>query len=193
MAIKLTAIKVASFVLAGAVCLLFLTDVSRPSYACSCAQRSPEERFDSADAVFAGQVVDKNQIPNGYNVVFNVYRYWKGLSENDKVVAVWTVSSSASCGYEFQEGEEYLAYASNGGGSLEVGLCGGTQPLAGADNELAILGAGTVPHNSGLPWADPDEIDAPPFTVDIVSALLVAAIAGLSAGIAVLIIRKPKR
>jgi hypothetical protein len=191
--IRLTiATKAASIILAAAVCLL-LTDVSRPSYACSCAQRLPEERFDSAAAIFAGQVVDKNQISGGYEVIFKIDRYWKGLSENDKVVAIWTSSSSASCGYEFQEGEEYLTYASRGDSSLGVNLCGGTHPLAEADNDLAILGAGTIPHDSGIVFVDPDEVVAAPYTFDAVLVLLIAAITGLSAGLAVLIIRKPKR
>jgi hypothetical protein len=143
-------------------------------------------------AVFAGRVVDINKIPNGYDIVFDVYRYWKGLSESDKIITTSTVSlGGGDCGYPFQEGEEYLTYASKNI-YLHVDLCGGTQPLADAGNELAMLGS-AISHDSGIVRVDPSEIVAAPPAVNIVSVLLITTIAGLSAGIAVLIIRKPQR
>ena len=113
------------------------------------------------------------------------------MSENDGAVSVLTGRYEASCGYTFEEGGEYLTYASRGGISLEVGLCGGTQPLTFAGNELAVLGAGTVPSGSAVS-ADPDLFTTarPP---DVVLIAIVAAIASLSAGLAALIIKKPKR
>ncbi|MGI0082397.1 MAG: hypothetical protein ACREAG_03720 [Nitrosopumilaceae archaeon] len=53
-------------------------------------------------------------------VKFDVQRVWKGPIE--KTIIVSTAISSASCGYEFQEGETYLVYA-YGKESLQTGLC----------------------------------------------------------------------
>ncbi|HEU4604879.1 MAG TPA: hypothetical protein VFS46_01445 [Nitrososphaera sp.] len=169
------------------------------SYACECIPRTPEDRFDSSDAVFAAEVVDIDEFENRYRVVFNVSEYWKGLSENARYVVAGLGSLDGNtCGYPFQEGEEYLTYAKISGDGLYTGACYGVRELADADDTLAVLGAGTVPRGSAID-VDPDPLDglAPTMTVarepDLVLVFIVAAIASLSAGLAVLIVKKPKR
>ena len=82
------------------------------AYACSCIPSNPQQSFESAQAVFAGRVIDVIQ-PNPDSEVqvrFEVSRIWKGQKRPQ--IVVMTSSSSASCGYSFQAGEQYLVYAS---------------------------------------------------------------------------------
>jgi hypothetical protein len=191
---KLTAIKAASIMFAAAVCLLFVTGMSRPSYACTCVARTPDEYFSDAAVVFVGKVVDVGRLEGDYEVTFNVSRYWKGLSENDRFVAVHLHSMDTGiCGYPVKEGEEYLTYASRSNGQLAIGACEGTGRLNGEYDPVAVLGAGSVPRGDVI-FADPDPLDsaaqAVPDKLDFVLVFIAAAIAALSAGIAALVIRK---
>lgn len=53
--------------------------------------------------------------------------------------------ASAMCGYFFQEGQEYLVYASAEGAQLKTGSCSGTKRLSDARADLAVLGEGETP------------------------------------------------
>lgn len=190
--------------LAAAICALAVAGAPRPSFACECVARTPEEYFNDADAVFAGMVVDIDRIDDGadedYELTFAVSQYWKGLSENNKLVTAQLDSFDGNvCGYPFQEGEEYLTYASESNGQFRVGGCYGTRPIAEVGDSLTALGAGTVPDGT-VTFADPDPLDgvgtplnAPPSLHDLVLISIIAAIVSLSAGIAVVILKKPKR
>ncbi|HAX80395.1 MAG TPA: hypothetical protein DCY88_32310 [Cyanobacteria bacterium UBA11372] len=115
------------------------------AYACSCIPSNPQQSFESAQAVFAGRVIDVIQ-PNPDSEVqvrFEVSRIWKGQKRPQ--IVVMTSSSSASCGYSFQAGEQYLVYASRQKSQLETGLCSGTKPLSMAEQDLAVLGEGETP------------------------------------------------
>lgn len=124
--------------------------------ACSCIPTTPERSLKNSNAVFAGRVVDvielnavegRNETPSpssaGFKVLFEVSNVWKGTPSRQLVVT--TSGSSASCGYSFQEGEQYLVYASSQGTQLETGLCSGTKPLSNAQADLAVLGRGKAP------------------------------------------------
>lgn len=186
-----TATKAASIILAVAICLLFVMDTSRPSYACTCVARTQEEYFNDAAAVFVGKVVDLDRLKGEYEVTFNVSQYWKGLSENDRFVAVQLHSMDTGlCGYPVQEGEEYLVYASRSNDQLAIGACEGTGRLTGEYDPVAILGTGIIPKDSDPILRDAAVVE---YTIDPASALFIAAIVGLSVAMAVLIIRKPKR
>lgn len=181
--------------LAAVLCLM-LTGTARPSYACECVARTQEEYFNNADAVFTGRVVGIDRLDGksdeDYLVTFNISQHWKGLSEEDRYVAARLNSLDGNvCGYPFSEGKEYLTYAVENGGQLSVGGCHGTSPIAGVDD--------TVPSDSVTP--DTNQGSVPPprdeviveYGIDPASALLLAAVIGLSASLAVVIIRKPKR
>ena len=113
--------------------------------ACSCLPRTPQQSFESAQAVFAGRVIDVIQ-PNPdseVKVIFEVSRVGKG--QKRPRIVVMTSSSSASCGYSFQKREQYLVYASRQESQLGTGLCSGTKPLSMAQQDLAVLGEGLSP------------------------------------------------
>jgi hypothetical protein len=126
---------------------------SHPASACSCLPTTPQQSLKNSGTVFAGRVIDvidaseKNpEISRpllGFEVIFEVSKVWKGKVEKQQVVL--TSSSSASCGYYFEKGKEYLVYASTQGTQLETGLCSGTKPLANARPDLAVLGRGKAP------------------------------------------------
>lgn len=109
--------------------------LSQTALACSCV--SMESDIEDSGAVFTGKVVSiKYPEPvNGImssadpaKVTFEVYQSWKG--PKTKNITIYTALSSASCGYEFDEGREYLVYADIEEGNLEVSLCSGTSLLS---------------------------------------------------------------
>ena len=50
-----------------------------------------------------------------------------------------TLADSAACGYPFERGVKYLVYASRGADAFDVSLCSHTGPLAGRNDDLALL------------------------------------------------------
>ena len=106
--------------------------------ACSCLPRTPEQTFASSQSVFAGQAIEITQLrqEEKVRVIFKVSRVWKGRRSPRLVVT--TSGSSASCGYSFEQGKEYLVYAS-AEPRLTTGLCSGTKPLSMAQADLAYL------------------------------------------------------
>jgi len=130
--------------------------------ACSCLPRTPEQNIQSSEAIFAGRVINvinfnrgagqnatgysSSREPAGVRVIFEVSKVWKGKS-NQKLV-VRTGENSAMCGYNFQQGQQYLVYADEEGNKLVTGLCNGTKPLSMAQADLGILGEGKSPNNA---------------------------------------------
>jgi hypothetical protein len=75
-------------------------------------------------------------------VTFEVYAVWKGPAYSN--ITVTTARSGASCGYMFEEEQEYLIYADGSADNLTVSMCSRTQPLGWAEEDLATLGEGTT-------------------------------------------------
>lgn len=132
--------------------ILILSSAS--ALACSCLITTVQEQIGRSPAIFAGTVVSYDTIgfvrstADPARVVFNVSKVWKG--EVHEYTEVQTAVSGASCGYEFEEGEEYLVYASEGdpitgADGLSVGLCSRTAKLADAQEDLQVLGGGRPP------------------------------------------------
>jgi hypothetical protein len=131
---------------------LFVLSTNAAS-ACSCMPTTPQQSLKNSGTVFAGRVIDvvdegemRPEVSRpllGFKVTFEVSTVWKGQPNRQFVVR--TSDSSASCGYSFEKGKEYLVYASNQGSQLETGLCSGTKPLANARPDLAVLGRGKTP------------------------------------------------
>jgi hypothetical protein len=119
------------------------------AYACSCIQPEPPvEAMTKSAAVFAGRVIDidapavmTNTLDQN-KITFNASKAWKGVDKNP--VYVYSSGSSASCGYEFEVGKEYLVYAYEEDGNLATGLCTRTALLADAAEDLVALGAGEI-------------------------------------------------
>jgi hypothetical protein len=142
-----------------------LTVLSQPRavYACSCVPPSPPlEARNQATAVFAGTV--KEVAPSGPDsmsvfVTFDVQQSWKGPAAPQ--LTLITSNSSASCGYEFTAGEQYLVYGTAQEGRISASLCSRTAHLADAGEDLAALGPGTpvtaapapvTTETMGVPW-----------------------------------------
>ena len=117
------------------------------SHACSCRQPgSPSEELERSAAVFAGRVVSiDDSLVLGSSlapliVEFEIETVWKGLLH--RRVELKTASDTASCGFSFVEGGEYLVYSRSG---RETSYCSRTRPLARAGDDLKELGPGKVP------------------------------------------------
>lgn len=142
-------------------------------FACSCiAPPPPDEAMANSTAVFAGQVTEIVAPADlgGSNpvvVTFAVSQGWKGAEQTTIVVS--TTGSSASCGFEFVKGQEYLVYATESEGRLQTGLCSRTASLAAAANDIAVLGDGTVPTSAGGAAEQPATL---PETGDTMSSYL---------------------
>jgi serpin B len=132
-----------------------------PVYACSCMPPgAPRAEMAQAAAVFAGRVTDV-KAPGGLiissadptTVTFAVSHVWKGPEES--VLVVKTARDSASCGFPFQTGQEYLVYAFDTGAELTTHLCSRTAFLADAREDLAALGEGQAPAPAATESAAP--------------------------------------
>ena len=126
-----------------------------PSYgaACSCAEPpGVKEEFSLSKEVFIGKVteIDENKSVSGLltkSVLFKVNETWKGV--NQPRMKVITGNGGGDCGYEFKEGQEYLVYANEsdmyGSNELTVIICGRTNEISAAQEDLSILGEGKAP------------------------------------------------
>ncbi|MEG0258398.1 MAG: hypothetical protein RR595_03345 [Lysinibacillus sp.] len=132
--------------------LSFMNFLPINSYACSCVEPNTAEAFERSSAVFSGEVVeivDKNKNKSQQSsadsiaVIFEVKESWKG--PNWTKITVNTERSSASCGYEFSLNTEYLVYAREADGALNVSLCSKTTPLLAAGKDISELGNGEQP------------------------------------------------
>lgn len=130
--------------------------------ACSCANISQEEMYENADAVFVGSVISRKEKDGGfkealhalfgrdkprhytYNKIdFHVTERWKGVDTNK--ITIVTALHSASCGFNFKKGEEYLVYAHESPAydeKLSTSICSRTTLLSEASEDLAALGPG---------------------------------------------------
>ncbi|CAA9524058.1 MAG: hypothetical protein AVDCRST_MAG05-3808 [uncultured Rubrobacteraceae bacterium] len=134
--------------------------------ACSCAalpgtpQERAREALSGSTAVFSGEVVEFEKPPpdtamvegtmwtvmgdagREAKVTLRVSEVWKGPQQQTMTITT-EADSGMGCGYPFEEGREYLLYAT--GEDPSVGLCGETKPLSGADADLEALGEGQRP------------------------------------------------
>ena len=141
----------AIFGLLAVIAVAALHSSARPAHACSCIPpRPPLEALERADVVFAGDVVSISE-PKGLfgswlasstdpvTVEFRVSAVWKG--EIYETMVLETAWSSASCGFEFVQGEQYIVYAREGW----VSLCSRTKSIDKASEDLLALGESSAP------------------------------------------------
>ncbi len=126
-------------ILTVAAVSLLLGWFGRPTavLACSCVSATPAEHFANATTVFMGTV--KNISGDGRNgqkrlVDFAVTEARKGIL--DKTVTVATGAGGGDCGFDFQEGQEYVVYAYDDGGKLGTGICSGTALVNDASDNV---------------------------------------------------------
>ena len=107
---------------------------------CDCAPPpSPKEAYEMADAVFSGEVI--NIVEDWDNLLkeisIDVYDVWKGSIDNQ--IVILTGIDDGICGYNFQEGLEYLIYANISGQNLWTNICTRTTLLEDAEEDLEYL------------------------------------------------------
>ena len=144
--------------------------------------RPPAEEIDKFDAVFAGRVVsiehsfDPNKLPSHGDhttIGFQVSAVWKGAVNQG--VAVTTPPTGGSCGFAFEEGEEYIVYAydnADSDGGYSVNICSRTALLVDAQEDLDAFGGGDAP----LTGAGGPQPEASPATDDDTVALVVLSV-----------------
>jgi hypothetical protein len=118
--------------------------IVRPNcaYACSCRPPgTPAEELNQSDAVFLGRVVEVNAgSGDSTTVTFDVSNVWKGQITRTSILV--TPGSSASCGFTFEQGKDYVVYGRMNEGSLNTNLCSRTRLAGEATEDIAALGAG---------------------------------------------------
>jgi len=123
-------------------------------YACSCARpQTVEAQFSRSEAVFAGRVLEvkEQRYLNGSMTkaaLFEVSHIWKGGPESQ--IIIHTGSGGGDCGFNFEDGKEYLVYAhpSTMYGDKELLItiiCDRTNVLDQTQEDLAVLGEGKIP------------------------------------------------
>ena len=121
--------------------------------ACSCVQSTKPQVVESATVIFTGTVTAERRsivpfmtcnVSSADPVTFDfaVDQVFKG--DVPRTVAVSTVVSGASCGYEFQVGKRYTVFATGAADRLETGLCRGNVAGSIVESEYG-LGPGKAP------------------------------------------------
>lgn len=126
------------------------------SFACSCVPpESPEKELVRSTAVFSGKVIDIQDRSANFPaksdadpllVRFEVDKTWKGVTQSQVLVS--TAGEYTSCGFEFTENNEYLVYAMEVDGELNVTLCSRTSLLSSATEDIKVLSTGEEPTES---------------------------------------------
>lgn len=143
--------KLSVVLLCGLVTSMFWLTTPRCAFACSCAAPGPpKSELSLSEAVFAGHVIDIEK-PSGtlmssvdpISVTLQVSTVWKGPAY--KTMVVQTVRESASCGFPFEIGQDYLIYARGTEAKRMVSLCSRTQLLTDAAEDIRQFGQGMIP------------------------------------------------
>ncbi len=154
-----------------------------------------KDALSDSEAVFSGEVVDFENTPNitmmegemvtmmGGNTAtatatLRVSEVWKGPERQTMQIGT-APNDGVSCGYPFEEGKEYLVYAS-GKQDPEASGCSETKPLSEAGADLALLGDGQKPKDGGN--------EALSDTSGGVSAGAMAGMAGLALAASLLVV-----
>jgi hypothetical protein len=121
-------------VIRALVALALLAAAARPADACSCAEPPPPcEAFIGAPVVFVGKVTDvKTGAGSSQEATFAVSDKLKGGPSDTEIV-----EGGGMCGTIFQKGKTYIVYAGGSGGRLTSSLCGRTQVIDRARDDLA--------------------------------------------------------
>lgn len=116
---------------AAAVFALLLPNVA---WSCTCDPKPDlEQALAEASIVFVGQVKSKIQNPlrkEQWEVKFTVSRKLKGFEEvPGSIVLVYTPEDFEYCGYRFQEGLDYLVFATGNPAHFQTTSCMRTEVL----------------------------------------------------------------
>ena len=136
-----------SMIRSAAIFFLLAMLAAPTAYACSCVPPGPpSEALAQADVVAAVEVLGIDRTTEAdyplLRVQTRVIRGFKG-ADSDRL-ALYTATNSAACGFNFEEGQRYLVYASDHDGTLSTGLCTRTAALADAEEDLEAFNARDV-------------------------------------------------
>jgi hypothetical protein len=143
--------------------LLIVLTPPTPSYACTCAQVTPQVAFASAQGVLIGTLTEVDEPPAwprftpyspfvyfapapGVPAVWTIAvdRVWKG--PDTAMIQVRTASPATSmCADYVMVGTEYLIYAMQDGEGLRRDICQRLVERGNAADDLAQLGPATLP------------------------------------------------
>lgn len=149
-----------------------------PVYACSCIASTPGENYERADIVFVGTVKemeteepqDEFQLLNT-TVTLNGIESLKGLKTDIGELQIKTADNSAACGVSFEQGTEYLVFATDIEGKYEANLCSGTartiDPEAALTTVRELAGKPGNPSNPPVTGIGGDDSPAPADAVDL--------------------------
>jgi len=121
--------------IAAAIVLMYFGILSvNNASACSCeAKPDLDQALEEASVVFVGQVKTKIQNPlkkEQWEVKFAVSRKLKGFEEvPGSIVLVYTPEDYEYCGYKFQEGLDYLVFATGNPAHFQTTSCMRTELL----------------------------------------------------------------
>lgn len=119
--------------------------------ACSCMaypedpETAVQQAWPQADAIVSGTVVSSSTVKEAegveqVEVVLEVRRRWKGPAGQQ--LKVRTATSSAACGYNFEQQTQYIVFARRDPASnvYSTGLCSLTQPAIDTASLAEALG-----------------------------------------------------
>lgn len=129
-------------VMVGFLLVALMLGTASGVLACSCVPPGdPMSEMEQATAVFAGRVYSMERSGGSVWVHFELAQVWKGPYQS--ILTVRTNDSSAACGFEFVQDQDYMVYAYGEMNDLQVSLCSRTRPLSVAEEDLKLLGPGT--------------------------------------------------
>ena len=130
-----------------AVLLAFVILFTQGASACSCGFPTVEDAFKSANLVFKGKVtsIEKSNSSSFNEISFKTFNLYKGSMTTDE--SVFSHQSSATCGYSFILGDEYIVFSSLGekqfkskglelAGKQMVSLCSLTVPVENGSTNI---------------------------------------------------------
>lgn len=142
------------------------------SAACSCVRSSPQDYFQRADAVFTGKAIKID----GRDTTFEVERSWKLVDTNQIIVRD---AGEDSCKSGYGVGYKYLIYAYRHDGILYTHMCGGTEMLEQAGEQLAFLQGKSAIALTGKPGVNNEVTHQNYFKVILISCLIVMLFLGI--------------
>ena len=152
-----TPVSVTAVSLALMLSVLWFLGNPEQVHACKCAQPgTPSEELEKFSAVFAGRVISvrhsfdpdaASYTPEDRTTVgFEVSTVWKGTVHEEMYIT--TPPTGGSCGFSFDDGEEYIVYghdSNHADGGYTVGICSRTALLDQAQADIDALGEGHGP------------------------------------------------
>jgi hypothetical protein len=119
------------------------SNIQETKVSAKCAVLSPRGAFQSAKAVFTGEVIGEEKNGDVKTFTFKVEKYWKGSSAKELEVFVYQTARYQS---PFKEGEKFLVYArEDDEGRLSVTRCSRSRDMRYAGDDLRELGEGKTP------------------------------------------------